>query len=67
MKPAFLDVDFNSLQVDGVFLDDYPDFCDAHFSEGLDLEGNLLSDEVLEALTWYYPELVNEAALERYR
>jgi hypothetical protein len=44
-------VDYHTLVVDGVDFSDSPDFCDAFFTSGYDLEGNPLSDETLEHLT----------------
>tara|TARA_Y100001973_G_C5196592_1_gene334676 strand:+ start:1543 stop:1761 length:219 start_codon:yes stop_codon:yes gene_type:complete len=54
-----------SLIVDGVFVWDYPEFCDAYFSFAKDIEGNELYDEELDKLTIKYPELVNELALKK--
>jgi hypothetical protein len=44
-------VDYHTLVVDGVDFSDSPDFCDAFFTSGEDLDGNPLSDEILEQLT----------------
>jgi hypothetical protein len=44
-------VDVKSLVVDGIRTDDYPDFCDAYFSEGYYLDGTPLPDDVLEMLS----------------
>ena len=54
-----------TLVVEGVFLWDYPEFCDAYFSFALDIEGNELNDEELDKLTDKYPELVNDLALKK--
>ena len=56
-------VDLSSLQIGGIYLDDYPDFCDAYFSAGNRLDGTKLSDEELEQLTDDFPDMVNEMAL----
>lgn len=45
-------IDWNSLEVDGINHSDYPDFCDAFISFGLDKEGNELNEETLEYLTY---------------
>lgn len=54
-----------NLEVDGVDVRDFPDFCDAHFSyaEWLDT-GNPLSDSELEKLSEEFYYLVNEMALD---
>jgi hypothetical protein len=44
-------VDVKSLVVDGIDTKDYPDFCDAYFSEGSYLDGTPISDDVLEMLS----------------
>lgn len=44
-------VDTSTLVVDGLDTGDYPDFCDAYFSEGFYLDGTELPDDVLETLT----------------
>lgn len=49
-------IDIQSLVVDGIDTKDYPDFCDAYFSEGFYLDGTELPDDVLE-------ELSNDSAL----
>ena len=44
-------IDIQSLVVDGIDTRDYPDFCDAYFSEGFYLDGTELPDDVLEKLS----------------
>jgi predicted NAD/FAD-binding protein len=44
-------IDMDSLKVDGIDMEDYPDFCDAYFSEGFYLDGTELPDIVLEELS----------------
>jgi hypothetical protein len=44
-------VDTSTLVVDGLDTGDYPDFCDAYFSEGFYLDGTELPDDALETLT----------------
>ena len=44
-------VDLDSLVVDGIDPKDYPDFCDAYFSEGKYLDGTELPDDLLEELS----------------
>jgi hypothetical protein len=59
-------VDLSSLQIGGIYLDDYPDFCDAYFSEGKRLDGTKLSDDEIERLTDDFPDMVNEMALNTF-
>tara|TARA_R100000781_G_scaffold114984_1_gene88264 strand:- start:3320 stop:3538 length:219 start_codon:yes stop_codon:yes gene_type:complete len=54
-----------TLIVGGVFIWDYPEFCDAYFSFAKDIEGNELHESELDKLTDKYPELVNELALKK--
>ena len=54
-----------TLIVGGVFVWDYPEFCDAYFSFGLDIKGNELHDEELDKLSNKYPELINELSLKK--
>jgi hypothetical protein len=56
-------VDLSSLQIEGIYMDDYPDFCDAYFSEGHKLDGTKLTDEELDKLTDDFPDTVHEMAL----
>ena len=49
--------------IDGICLNDYPDFVDAYISSADDSNGNPLTDEQLEALTNDNSEFVQETAL----
>jgi hypothetical protein len=44
-------INYKTLEVDGIDTKDYPDFCDAYFSYGEYADGTLLTDEALEKLT----------------
>jgi len=48
------------VQIDGINMDDYPDFVDAHVSFAIDEEGNILTDEQLDQLAEDHPEWVQE-------
>jgi hypothetical protein len=54
-----------TLIVEGVFIWDYPEFCDAYFSFAKDIEGNELHESELDKLTDKYPDVVNELALKK--
>ena len=56
-------VDLSSLQIEGIYMDDYPDFCDAYFSAGNRLDGTKLLDDELDKLTDDFPDMVHEMAL----
>ena len=56
-------VDLASLQIEGIYVDDYPDFCDAYFSKGNRLDGTQLTEDELEQLTDDFPDMVHEMAL----
>jgi len=48
--------------IDGICLNDYPDFVDAYIASADDSNGNPLTDEQLEALTNNNQEFVQEMA-----
>ena len=50
------------VQIDGINMDDYPDFVDAYVSFAIDEEGNILTDEQLDKLAEDHPEWVQEMA-----
>lgn len=53
------------IEIDGVDTRDYPDFCDAYFSDAYwDDTGAQLTDDEINELTDLYPEVVNEMAFE---
>ena len=56
-------IDLQSLVVDGIDTRDYPDFCDAYFSEGFYLDGTELPDDVLEELS-NDPALVHQKVFD---
>lgn len=51
-------IDVKSLVVDGVDLNDWPDFCDTYFSEGKFTDGSDLNDSELDMLAIEYPEVL---------
>lgn len=55
------------VEIDGVDINDYPDFCDAYFTRAVfDDTGEELTDAELEELLEQYPEVANEMAFEHY-
>ena len=56
-------VDLASLEIEGIDMQDYPDFCDAYFSKGNKLDGTPLTDDELEFLTEDFPFTLHEMAL----
>lgn len=59
-------VDESTLEVAGIDFRDYPDFCDAHFSEAKFKDGTPLDDDQLAILSEYYPEVIHERANRRF-
>lgn len=53
------------IEIDGVDMRDYPDFCDAYFSSAhFEDDGSELTDDELEQLLEENPELIHELALD---
>jgi len=55
-----------NLEVDGVELDDYPDFCDAFFSYAEYENGTPLNDDELEQLGEQFGDILNQLAHEKF-
>jgi hypothetical protein len=53
-----------SLELDGLDMRDYPDFCDAYFCAGERADGTPLTEGELESLTESEGELLNMLAHE---
>ena len=45
-----MNIDKSTIEMDGIDLKDYPDFCDAYISYAEDKTGRPLTDEELEAI-----------------
>jgi hypothetical protein len=56
-----------SLELDGLDMRDFPDFCDAYFCAGERADGTPLTDEELERLTESEGERLNVLAHEEMR
>ena len=56
-------VDLASLEIDGIDMQDYPDFCDAYFSKGNKLDGTPLDDDELIMLSEDFPLTLHEMVL----
>jgi len=52
------------LEVDGVVSEDYPDFCDAYFSDGYYEDGTRLTEDELNKLTDLAGDVLWEMAFE---
>lgn len=59
------EIDVNTLQVENIRRDDFPDFVDAYLVEGEYADGTPLSDAELETLTCDHSGLVNEIIHDR--
>jgi hypothetical protein len=44
-------IDYDSLEIDGIDYNDAPEFCDAYFCYGEYTDGTEIEDEVLEELS----------------
>lgn len=60
------EIDIDSLEVENTPGEDFPDFTEAYFSGGYDLNGDNLSPETLNELTEHQGELLNEIAHEAH-
>jgi len=58
------EVDFGSIQIDGVDSSDYPDFCDAYIESATFVDGTELNEDELQKLQDDNESLVNELALD---
>ena len=52
-------VDLYKLDIDGIDTRDYPDFCDAYFSYGIDENGKELTEQELEDLSMDFIDVIN--------
>jgi hypothetical protein len=57
------DIDFSSLEVDGIDHSDHPDYCDAYFINGNFTDGTPLNESDLEILSSDW-DLLNEKIME---
>lgn len=57
-------IDWSTVEVDGVDLKDYPDFCDAFFYYAEWEDGTPLTDDELDQMAEDYPEELNIRAYE---
>jgi hypothetical protein len=55
MKINAKDIDVSSIEIAGIYLNDYPDFADAYVEYATYLDGIPLSDDELDALKDEYP------------
>jgi|TARA_R110000751_G_scaffold161275_3_gene266961 hypothetical protein len=55
-----VECDIDTMVIEGVDGNDYPKFCDAFVSEMKDVNGNDVSDEVLDKFTEEFGEFIND-------
>jgi hypothetical protein len=55
MKINGKEVDVHSIQIAGIYLNDYPDFADAYVEYATYLDGKPLTDNELDTLNDVYP------------
>ena len=56
-------IDWQSLEIDGVDIRDYPDFCDAYVCYGLDINGSPLTDAALDYINDKHSDIVYDLAM----
>ena len=59
-------IDWDSVEIDGVYFQDYPDFSDAFFAYGCFNDGTQLTDSELDTLREENPDKVWDKAMELY-
>jgi len=57
-------INLNTLQISGVSMHDYPDFCGSYVDSGQYVDGTSISDRDLDDLNNNYPEIAQERAYE---
>lgn len=60
----YKEINKKSLEIAGVDMRDYPDFCDAYFDYAEFIDGTPLSDDELEQLTDSFRDILNEYAAD---
>lgn len=53
------EVDYSTIEIDGIDMRDYPDFCDAYIAYAEYTDGTPLTDEELDTLTQEEGDLIN--------
>jgi hypothetical protein len=54
------EIDYDTIEIDGIDTSDYPDFCDAYISYAEYTDGEPLTDEDLDKLNEEESDLINE-------
>lgn len=58
------DINWNSLDIDGIDTADYPDFCDAFAISGYTKDGRELTDDELEYINDHYRDFIYERVID---
>lgn len=53
------EIDYSTIEIEGIEMFDYPDFCDAYIAYAEYTDGTPLTDEELEKLTEEEGDLIN--------
>jgi hypothetical protein len=53
------EIDYDTIEIDGIDMRDYPDFCDAYISYAEYTDGTPLTDEELARMTEEEGDLIN--------
>ena len=58
-------IDVSTIEIDGIDMNDYPDFCDAYMASAQYQDGTELTDDELDALMDKYDCLTHELVYEQ--
>ena len=58
-------VDVYTIEIEGVIMSDFPDFCDAFISYACFIDGKELSDTEMDYLKDTYPHEIHKLLMER--
>jgi len=58
-------IDVSTIEIDGIDINDYPDFCDAYMASAQYQDGTELTDDELDALDDKYQGLKHELVYEQ--
>ena len=61
-----MEIDINSLKIEGVDMKDYPDFCDAYIVSGDYEDGTPIPDEIIQKLNDENSGLINELIFDKH-
>ena len=57
-------VDTSTIEIDGIYTDDHPDYCDAYVTKACFIDGKSLDEDELMEFEESYPEIIDQMAFE---